>query len=90
MTVKEVQENPVQIGDFVKVVHGGSKRSRDLIWQVTEVMSHAIPKFTAVKIKLMNGYFVDMDGKTYGVGYERGIRMICVKKIDASPREICK
>jgi hypothetical protein len=81
MTIKEVINNPVQIGDFVKVVHGGSKHSQDLIWMVISVNEEYRGR-KIINTRLMCGAFIDMNNKRHEVGYERRIDMRRVKKID--------
>lgn len=79
MTKKECMNNPLRIGDFVKVTKGGSSESKSLIWLVVDVFE-AFGKPT-VTIRLVDGTYT-LYGKKCEVGFERRINMGSLKKID--------
>lgn len=84
MTIKECKTNPLKVGDFVKVVRGGSSDSKNLIWMVTEVNDEKYSP--VVTIRLMGGTFV-LYGEEYGAGYERTLHMTSLKKIEVIVKE---
>lgn len=87
MTINEIRKNPVQIGDFVKIVQGGHSESRKLIWLVMDVTDRkSVRNIPIIKVRLMGGTWTQY-GKEYVAGTERFIRMSSVKKINVVVEE---
>jgi hypothetical protein len=89
MTIKEVKNNPLVIGDFVKVSCGGSIRSRDLIWLIVGyVEGNETRRVPAVYIRLVSDGAINTgNNKEFSIGFERSISMTSLKKIDVIVKE---
>lgn len=88
MTIKEVEKDPLKIGDFVKV-SGGSPRSRELIWLIVGyVKGNEYRRVPAVYIRLVSDGTINTGNhKEYGRRYERPIKMTSLKKVDVIVQE---